>query len=129
MIKASLFFSLLISFNVYAENAQGFDGCGDYLLKGMVVENSDKDKISSFVYKVNIGTKSEVIFDFKDSEDLLIVTGYLDIPSEIKVSINKEMDGTLGEIEHLEKISFRKSNPLEPSNDSGIFFKKAKPCK
>jgi hypothetical protein len=124
MIRFAFIF-FIISFQVHAEEQIGFRGCGEYVLKGELV----KDKIYPVVYKTNIGTKSEMSFSIEASDDLVLISGYMNIPTEIRASISKLMNGTKGEINHISKLTLRRSNPLDPLKDSGIFLITSKPCK
>jgi hypothetical protein len=116
MIKLIMLFIVLNSTSIDAQTHPGFAGCGEYLLKGVLVKNTP------VLYKVNGGTNSEMQFKIKESDDLVLISSYLDVPTEIKAHINKVMDGTRGEIDHISKVTLRKSNPLEPLKDSGIFL-------
>ncbi|MGZ3788647.1 MAG: hypothetical protein ACXVLQ_09000 [Bacteriovorax sp.] len=129
MIKFPVLFLLLISTGLWAETTPGFRGCGEYLLKGVLVKNGSKKKeLGIVLYKTNMKTISEMQFAVKEREDLVLVSSYLDKPTEIKAHINKIMNGTSGEIDHISKVSLRKSNPLEPFKDSGIFLITPTPC-
>lgn len=137
-MKLIVLFSVLISFSLSAQELPGFAGCGDYLIKGILVKNSlsksgrnekDKKELSPVIYRTNSGTNSEMQFFIKESEDLVLISSYLDTPTEIKAHIYKVMDGTKGEIGHISKVTLRKSNPLEPLKDSGIFLLTPKACR
>lgn len=129
MIKFSILFLQLISANVRAQTSPGFSGCGEYLIKGVLEKNSiDKKRLGIVIYKTNTNTYSEMQFSVKKREDLVLITPYLNKPTEITAHINKNMNGTIGEIENISKVVLRKSNPLEPLKDSGLFFITAEPC-
>jgi hypothetical protein len=125
MIKNIAIFLVLISSQIHAEEQIGFHGCGEYVLKGELV----KDKINPVVYKTNIGTKSEMSFSIENSDDLILISGYMNKPTEISASISKLMNGTRGEINHISKLALRRNNPLDPLIDSGIFLITPKSCK
>lgn len=130
MIKLSILFLALNPANINAQDLPGFKGCGEYLLRGVLVKNSNgKNELSPVVYQTNGGTNSEMQFKIKEREDLVLISSYLDTPSEIKAQINKVMDGTRGEIEHISKVSLRKANPLDALSDSGIFLITPKACR
>ena len=120
---------LFTSLTLNAQELSGFVGCGEYLLKGVLVKNKkDREKFGLFIYKTNVRTKSEMQFIIKESEDLTLIASYLDIPTEISAHINKKMNGTRGEINHITKVSLRKNNPLNPIINSGINLILSKDC-
>jgi hypothetical protein len=123
MIRPFVVFFILISSNLKAESLPGFVGCGEYRIKGVLVKNLD-----IIIYKTNTKTNSEMSFTIKEDKDLVLLSSYLNAPTEIRAEITKKMDGTKGEIEHISKISLRKPNPLEPLKDSGIFLITSKAC-
>lgn len=113
---------IMISFNLYAEGPVGFNGCGVYSLKGSLI------KKDPFHYVVNPETNSKMEFSIKGSDDLVLISSYLDVPTEILAEISKTMDGTRGDIHNISKVSLRKLNPLEPTKNSGITLVTPKPC-
>ena len=113
----------------WAAEKPGFAGCGDYVLKGVLVKNTGESSQSSPVlYQVNQKTQSQMQFTFQSAQDLLLVSSYLDVPTTMKVRILKKMDGTKGEIHEVNGVSIRKPNPLVPFSDSGIFLQSLKNC-
>lgn len=127
MKSAVIFFTFFAS-GLLAETLPGFSGCGEYLLKGVLVKNSIKE-FPPVIYKVNAKSKSELQFTIKESADLSVISSYLDMPTEISAQIDKAMDGTKGEIRQITKLTLRRSNPLEPLSDSGIFLITPKNCR
>jgi hypothetical protein len=128
MKKWILLSTLLVSASGFSEEKPGFTQCGDYVVKGVLIQNTtDTTKVNPVIYKVNQKTKSEMAFTFK-AEDLGLVSSYLDVPTTMKVKILKKMEGTKGEIAEVNGVSIRKPNPLDPYSDSGIFFQSARHC-
>ncbi len=120
---------LFTSLTLKAQELSGFAGCGEYLLRGVLVENKkEHKKFGLFLYKTNATTKSEMQFIIKASEDITLISSYLDVPTEIRADINKKMDGTRGEINHIKKVILRKNNPLNPMKNSGIDLISSKEC-
>lgn len=114
-----------------ADDVPGYQGCGEYLFKGILVKNTSKNgKVGDppVIYKVNAKTKSEMNFTIKLPEDLSLISSYLDQPSQLSAEINEEMDGTKGELEKIKKIGLRKSDPLNSSIDTGVFIISKKEC-
>lgn len=120
---------LLISLNVKAQPLSGFMGCGEYLLKGVLVKNTvDTKKYGLFIYKTNVQTKSEMQFVIKEANDFALMSSYLDVPTQMKAHINKIMDGTRNEISHIKNVSIRINNPLNQQRNSGIDLISKKDC-
>lgn len=129
MKKLTLCLLILYAQLGFGESRPGFSGCGDYVLKGVVVKNTIATiKNSPVIYKINPKTTSEMHFSFSSAQDLSLVSPYLDVPTTLKVRINKKMDGTNGEIAEVNGVSIRKPNPLEPHSDSGIFLQASRGC-
>lgn len=125
LFLSSIIFSLMAN----AESTIGFKGCGEYHFRG-VLQKNNKENLNKglVVYVVNGKTHSEMQFTINDVDDLVRVSSYLNIPTAINAYISKNMDGTRGEINHISKIALRKSNPLDPINDTGIFLISKKEC-
>lgn len=114
---------------ILATEVPGYQGCGEYLFKGVLVKNPSKaEGEAPVLYKVNAKTKSEMIFRIKLPEDLSVISSYLEQPSQLSAEINAEMDGTKGELEKIKKIALRKSDPLNSSADTGLFSISKKAC-
>lgn len=101
-----------------AKEKPGFTGCGDYVLKGKLVNN---------IYVINPTAKTEMTFTFTP-QDLTLMSSYLDVPTTLKVKILKKMEGNRGEISEVNGVSIRKPNLKDPYTDSGIFFQSARYC-
>jgi hypothetical protein len=121
-MKKWIMLSFFITMNTYAN---GFDGCGEYQFRG-VAKLLDQ-KSFKLIYVVNEGTKSQMIFDIKNQEDIDRLSPSLNRPSIFKGSILKIMDGTKGALEDPTAIGFRLPNPLAP-NDTGITKISSKKC-
>lgn len=126
-----IFFLIAISFSsrlLLAGQEPGYQGCGEYLIKGVLVKNHLKNEEEAPVlYKVNTKTKSEMTFKIKLPEDLALISSYLDQAGQLTAEINEEMDGTKGELEKITKVGLRKSDPLNPT-DTGLFLISKKEC-
>lgn len=125
-ILSNLFF-LVVSFNAYS----AFEGCGNYILKGVLVKSesdSDQKKWGAVYYKINKKTQSEMKFKITNSDDLSKVSGYLNIPSELNVVIEKKINGTEGEIASINQVKLRSVHGLNFSENNGMFLEKLKGC-
>jgi hypothetical protein len=129
MMKNLIFFMLFMSQSLNAQELTGFAGCGEYLLKGVLVKNKKNVKMRGpLIYKTNVQTKSEMQFIIKESDDLALLVPYVNIPTEIRANVSKMMDGTKGEIHRISKISLRKNNPLVVVKNSGMLLIHSQDC-
>jgi hypothetical protein len=114
MMKAFFFISLL---SVGSLHAQTFEGCGTYVFKGILKEDlNSKNRISYYVHE---GTKSQMIFEIPNDQDLLDLVIMLNVSSTFTGKITKLMDGTKGVVTAPTKISRRFPDPLN-SASTGI---------
>lgn len=116
-----LLMSLLLSFSAYASD---FDGCGEYEFKGVL--KIDKDLKNQMAYVVHEGTKSQMIFEFENEEDIIRMSPFLNIQSAFTATVSKEMNGTKGAVKNVTGISKVFPDPLK-NTDTGL--KKIKPIK
>ena len=119
---------LLLALLICAENswALGFQGCGEYSVKGVLRKN--KEGHLGIIYVVNEGTKSQMSFSLKEKKDLLALMPLLDHPSQFKAQMTSAMDGTKGFLKDVREISRRMPDPLNPAEDTGISLLSAKKC-
>lgn len=108
---------LLIVFSSSQLYAGGFEGCGEYFLKGVVRIHKTTTGALNFV--VNENTKSQMEFLVNDKKELQKLAILIDAPIEFKAKILKKMDGTKGEFVEATEINNRLPNPLL-STDTGI---------
>lgn len=130
-MKAIVFLiSCLLITPLKAEVQSGFQGCGEYVLKGIVVAIKEPlENEFPMKYKVNIGSKSEMTFSVKLRDDAILMGSYLKQPTTMKVEILEKMDGTIGVVDNIIKIGLRMPDPLNPTSDTGIFLQNKKACK
>lgn len=114
MIKTIVFLLLFASFNSYA---QDFSGCGEYEFKGVL--RHDDHVPFKMIYIVNENTKSQMIFNLQEMEDMKKLAIMVNLPSKFKASIPKMMDGTKGVLTFPSEIGRRLPDPLS-SKDTGI---------
>lgn len=115
MMRFNLFILLLLSATTL--HAKSFEGCGTYLLKGILKEDpAAKNRISYFV---NEGTKSQMIFEIPNEKDLMLLATFLNDSSSFEGKITKQMDGTKGVVSNPSKIARRFPDPLN-SASTGI---------
>lgn len=110
----SVFILILFASAVYALE---FEGCGEYLLKGIL--KTDSDSPYKMYYVVHPESKSQMTFQIIEKKDALKLAPMLNTPSSIKARITKMMDGTKGKISFPYEISNRFPDPLS-SESTGI---------
>lgn len=118
MIK--IFFSkcLLVCLLLVGQaSAQEFSGCGEYVFNG-VLKHNDRS-VFKMVYIVNEGTKSQMIFDFVERDDVMKLALMLNVPSSFKAKITRLMDGTKGVLSYPVDIDRRFLDPLS-NKTSGL---------
>lgn len=108
---------LMIIFSSSQLYAGGFEGCGEYLFKGVV--KIHKTARGALNFTVNEDTKSQMEFLVTDKKELQKLGILIDVPIEFKAKILKKMDGTKGEFVEATEITNRLPNPLL-STDTGI---------
>lgn len=106
---------IAVSLLVFVTKANAFNGCGEYLLKGVL----EKEPNTRFrvVYVINKGTRDEIVMDFTQEKDFYKVASYLDRTSAIRATILNSFDGTKGKISEVIDINRRFSNTLSPTNE------------
>ena len=107
MIKTLVFLFLIASINSYA---QDFSGCGEYEFKGVL--RHDDHVPFKMIYIVNENTKSQMIFNLQEMEDMKKIAIMVNLPSKL-------MDGTKGVLTFPSEIGRRLPDPLS-SKDTGI---------
>jgi hypothetical protein len=102
---------LLVFFLMSLTNiAFSFEGCGEYLFKGKLIE--DRLALNKVKYLVNEGTQSSMSFSISEKDDFLNLSAFFNQPTEFKAKILKPMDGTIGIIKDIKEIKLRYPNPL-----------------
>ena len=91
-----------------------FQGCGEYLLAGVV--RTSKEGL--FII-VNEKTKSEYTFKSPTREEPKLIP-YVDRPMKAKVVITKRVNGTIGALDIVQTVENRIPNPLYPVFDTGF---------
>jgi hypothetical protein len=108
------FILVLLALNFSHSHAQEFKGCGEYALKGVVRKNPNAQL--GVAYIVHENTKSQLLFEFNEKDDFVVLVAYLDKPTSLKAKVLKKMDGTKGEMVDVSKIALRFPNPLSASD-------------
>lgn len=106
-----------IIFTIGTAFANNFEGCGTYEFTGILKEDQKaKNKISYYVHE---GTKSQMIFEIPNTDDLSDLVLMMNTSSSFIGKITKPMDGTKGILTSPTKISRRFPDPLN-SKSTGI---------
>lgn len=116
---------LFLTLNTSA-SASMFEGCGEYLFRGKLVE--DKKSFNKVKYIVNEATQSSMSFSISEKDDFHRMAAFFNQPTMFKAKILKPMDGTAGAIKDITEIKFRYPNPLLHAGDTGITKLNSIPC-
>jgi hypothetical protein len=92
-----------------------FTGCGEYQLRGNLKKESTQKLKLKFMVLEN--TRSSQQFIFEDQSELSKLLPYLDQFTEIKVFIDKKMDGNNGTITKILAVRLATPDPLRPQED------------
>ena len=116
---------LILLLNTRFLNAQTFEGCGTYVFKGILrADANTKNKMS---YLIHEGTKSQMIFEIPNEQDLVDLAMMINTSSTFTGIIPKLMDGTKGIVINTSEISRRFPDLLNP-NSTGITKVNSKKC-
>lgn len=111
-----IFYTIVLIVIVLA-NAQAFEGCGEYLVKGILRKNrQDNFRVSYIIFE---GSNSQMTMEILVQEDFLKIYSSLDKPTSMKVKILNPLDGTKGKIRDVIDIKPRVPNPLS-ATDQGL---------
>lgn len=102
---------------------EAFQGCGEYFAAGTV--HSTK---AGYFLVINEKTRSEYTFKSPIPEEPKFAP-YVDKPLLARITINKKIDGTRGDLEKVLKVEHRIPNPLHPILDTGFRLIKRMECK
>lgn len=92
-----------------------FEGCGDYVLRGVLMPfTDDQFKVR---YTVLQNTQSQHYFYFKDQKYFQIMAPHLNQFTKIVVSIRKKLNGNAGEISSVQRVERAFPNPLRLEGD------------
>lgn len=113
-MKTLITLAFILSFIPYAK---AFEGCGEYLLKGILRQNmKEKFRVS---YIIHEGTRAQMVMEMLNQEDFLKIEYSLNRPSSLRVKILSPFDGTKGKIGEVLELKPRISNPLS-ATDEGL---------
>lgn len=110
-------FAYIFLFLSFISSARGFEGCGEYLLKGILRNNNqEKFRVS---YIINEKSTNQMMIEILEQKEFLKVYHSLNKPSILRVKMLKAFDGTKGVIGEILDIKLRIHNPLT-ARDEGV---------